>query len=147
MRTTVIWIYWYNTILINLNVYNFPITCGLLCVKVLFSFTCVCTPMGADLFPPRMTSRSSTLSSFDNILYAQSDAGLRHIKSQGDLGSVIDLTPPKPNQYDNIAIEASSSQSNNGSSTPPSRPNRPPRSTQPPNRPPGTTSVNTNTRF
>ncbi|XP_063687177.1 synaptojanin-1-like isoform X3 [Bolinopsis microptera] len=83
-----------------------------------------------DLFPPSPAdsfSRSATISSFDNTIYAESDPRLRHIKSQGDMGSIIDLTPPPPNQYDNIGL--------GDVETPltPARPNRPPRPTRPAN--------------
>ena len=83
-----------------------------------------------DLFPPSPAdsfSRSATISSFDNTIYAESDPRLRHIKSQGDMGSIIDLAPPPPNQYDNIGLVDVE-----GPLTP-ARPNRPPRPTRPAN--------------
>ncbi|KAL5251090.1 hypothetical protein ACHWQZ_G016717 [Mnemiopsis leidyi] len=80
-------------------------------------------------------SRSATISSFDNIIYSESDPRLRQIKSQGNLGSVIDLVPPGPSQYDNINPGGVSGAAIEPVRTPsaPARPNRPPRPTRPAN--------------
>ena len=82
-------------------------------------------------------SRSATVSSFDNIIYSESDPRLRQIKSQGNMGSVIDLVPPAPSQYDNLnpVQDGVSGAVSEPVRTPsaPARPNRPPRPTRPAN--------------
>ena len=78
-------------------------------------------------------SRSATVSSFDNIIYSESDPRLRQIKSQGNMGSVIDLVPPAPSQYDNINPVCGAVSEPVRTPSAPARPSRPPRPTRPAN--------------
>ena len=87
----------------------------------------LCNPLfkdDANIYeaPYKADSRSATLDSVENVHYAEADISLNEIRSDGDLGSVLNLAAPAPNQYDNVGQQP--------------RPARPPRPSRPSSRPP-----------